>query len=69
MMQKVVADQELGTHICPSCNQVEVKNNFNRCYGCYIKWKSVVNKCVQGGMEIQSAREKADEFYPWRWTI
>lgn len=54
-------------HVCPSCHVVMVKNNFGRCYHCYCGWKTVVERCVQGGMAEDKARLFADEKYPWQW--
>jgi hypothetical protein len=57
---------EIGYHCCPCCGRGHVKNEYDYCYGCMMKWKKVFESCVSGGYSNEMACRKADEAYPRR---
>jgi len=51
-------------HVCPSCKLRVIDKRFERCAGCYMKWKSVYESCLAHGWPDDLARCRATSSYP-----
>jgi len=58
-----------GYHICPSCKVNQVKEQYERCYGCQRKWEYVYDSCCDAGLPESVARDRADSSYPGRGSV
>ena len=60
----MVSLSEVNTHHCPCCGQDGVKDKFDYCYKCMMKWRKVYLSCLKYGWIKEEAVKKADESYP-----
>lgn len=59
-MQEVMVRE----HCCPCCGRSGVKEGYDYCYICMMKWLKVYRSCLGYGWNRDSAIKRADESYP-----
>jgi hypothetical protein len=64
----MVSLSEVNTHHCSCCGQAGVKDKFDYCYKCMMKWRKVYLSCLKYGWSKESAVKRADESYPRKYA-
>jgi hypothetical protein len=64
----MVLTSEVDTHHCPCCGLPGVKDTYDYCYKCMMKWRKVYMSCLRYGWRKESAVRRADDNYPRKYA-